>query len=226
VGQFALKLSGLVYAGNIGSRPYQKVIQPQAYFDYIKKTFTNRERPMSTNWNRYFYHTFPAELREFASKWRPQHHCPHCQAPKHRRALVDGDHLSELSHPARFCWYALTLIDQGMFTHFRASSDRWVKATGGYPLPVANIGFGCVAVTIPAYLLKPTDSLEDWSTFLEFWLDELDAKLHSFTGVTPTAFFEAVRTDRDMLKLQKAQPLERLLLEKAGERWKTETNQS
>jgi hypothetical protein len=177
---------------------------------------------MKTDWRDYFYNTFPGELRRFTAERRPEHHCTHCAAPQHRRSLVDGRHLFTLSIKARFCWYALTLIDQGLHVYFRSQSKEWVKATGGYPLPVENTGFGCVAVVPPGYLLMGNESLEAWSDFLDFWLDEMDEKLHPFTGVHPAEFFDAVRNDKGMLNLKKAESFERLLFEKAEAKWTNE----
>jgi hypothetical protein len=163
----------------------------------------------------YFYNTFPQELRQFSESRVPKGNCTHCRAPLHRRCLVNRRELNNLSAKARFCWYAITLVDQGLFRYFPNNSDTWIRATGGYPLPVEYSGMGCVRVVPPGYLLKTHDSLELWNGFVEFWLEEMKLNFEEYTGIKPSDFFSKILNDRDIQALENARIFEESLFSRA-----------
>lgn len=155
----------------------------------------------SFDWHSYFYDEFPEALRIFSKDRSPEHHCEHCRAPKGRRVLIAPITITrELPAEFRFSWYALTLLDQGIYTHFNSSSSQWVAATGGYPLPVARAGLGCMWVVTPGMLLASRDNSGDWGNFVNFYLGEMQANLETACGVKPIELIEAIASDRDFGK--------------------------
>ena len=174
---------------------------------------------MST-WNTFYYQEFPAELQEYSKSRRPSDHCAHCQAPRLRRCLIDGSLHREKSPRFRFAWYGITLFDQGLYRYFRDASEKWVAATGGYPLPVEPSGFGCFRVAAPSRLLAETDSVDEWNEFVAFWLDETQQGFERMTGVSPRTFFHTVMNDKALDHRAYGNPLEPLLLDKALARFR------
>lgn len=171
------------------------------------------------DWNHYYYQVFPRELREFSAQHASKHHCVHCGAPQHRICLINNGSAFSQSAMFRFAWYGLTLVDQGLFTYFPEASERWVKATGGYPLPVEG-GF-CNRVVAPRHLLSREDSLTDWKVYVEFWLEEAEKHLESMSGISPQAFFAQVTMDRAFGE----DPLEAYLMQAAMGRFDTRKGQ-
>lgn len=150
-------------------------------------------------WKNYYYNEFPDVLRTYSQTRQPKHHCPHCKAPAQRRCQVDKD-IQHEPYQFRFAWFGITLFDQGLFTYFPEASKRWVRATGGYPLPVEQRGFGCVRVAPPSRLLVYTDSLQDWSEYVTFWLEETEQHFEHISGINPHTFFSQVSLDKDFRK--------------------------
>ena len=148
------------------------------------------------DWNHYYYHVFPNELREFAALRVPEHHCAHCQAPQYRRCRIEENILIEKSATFRFAWYGITLLDQGLFTYFPEASRRWVKATGGYPLPVEHVGFGCVRVCRSLSTSVRQRQPRRLGKVCGV-LDRRDgSSLEQMSGIAPHAFFEAATRDK------------------------------
>lgn len=167
------------------------------------------------DWKTYYYNDFPEELRRFSLTRIPEHHCEHCQAPPRRRCLINKNFPLEMPNNFRFAWYGITLYDQGLFKYFPLANPRWVSNTGGYPLPVEEIGFGCVRVVAPAKLLSTTDPENHWREYVAFWLQETANRFENMTGVTPAAFFDAIGTDRDFCNLIDGNSLEIILQNEA-----------
>lgn len=119
----------------------------------------------------------------------------------------------------RFAWYGLTLFDQGLYRYFPEASQRWVSATGGYPLPVEPIGFGCVRVAAPSRLLAVSDNLSDWNDYVSFWLQETEDRFETMTGLSPQRFFSEVVQDRDFDRQNYGVPFESVLLRQAFARF-------
>ena len=148
------------------------------------------------DWKNYYYTEFPDVLRTYSQTRKPKHHCPHCKAPAERRCLVDKD-IQHEPYQFRFAWFGITLFDQGLFTYFPEASKRWVRATGGYPLPVEQSGFGCVRVAAPSRLLTKYDRLLDWQVYVAFWLEETEQFFEHMTGIVPQEFFNGIQHDKD-----------------------------
>jgi len=179
------------------------------------------------NWKEYFYNEFPRVLSHFAANKIPDHFCEHCLAPKNRRCHINPNKrnlLRGLPARFRFSWYGVTLIDQVLFTYFPKASELWVKNTGGYPLPVEGMGFGCVRVLSPSGLLQKTDSKEEWLKWINFWLDETELQLEAKSGVKPRDFFEVAASDSYFASDPQVGEFESLLINLASEKFNEKEN--
>ena len=173
-------------------------------------------RSPKMNWAHYFYDEFPRELGEFAVSRTPEHYCDHCRAPRERRCLLDRRTVSSLNPKFRFAWYGATLLDQGLYRYFSETNQRWSKATGGCPLPVEPIGFGCVRVMSPGSLLRTNDAPRGWSDFLDFWVQDTIWRIREKVGVDPEAFFRAVTNDPEFATVASVSHLEQELASRAA----------
>jgi hypothetical protein len=172
-----------------------------------------------SNWSKYFHNQFWEELREFSSTRIPEHHCEHCKAPQERRCLIDEKFLDQQQN-FRFAWYGVTLYEQGLFTYFPEAHERWISHRGSYPLPVENIGMGCVRVVAPLRLLSPSDNESEWLDYVKFWLEYTEHTFEEMTSIAPSSFFGAIRSDRDLVAIPHGIDFQAKLLEEALKRFK------
>jgi len=172
------------------------------------------------NWSNYFHNQFREELNRFSSTRIPEHHCEHCKAPKERRCLIDEKFLIRETQNFRFAWYGVSLYEQGIFKYFSKVYEKWVSNTSGYPIPVSDIGFGCVRVVAPYRLLSPTDKESEWLDYVKFWLEYTEHTFEEMTRIAPSLFFSAIRSDRDVVAIPHGIDFQDKLLEEALKRFK------
>lgn len=154
-------------------------------------------------WRSYFYGPFQGELAAEINRRQTLHAgCQHTRAPQARRLMFSGLSDDAQRFPFLWSWYALTLLDQAIFAHFGEAESTWHAATGGYPLPMVEVGFGCLHVAEPRALLTaaanagaPAHTSNEWTAFTDFLVDEISTTLEQKSGVTPARFWTAVRTD-------------------------------
>lgn len=135
--------------------------------------------------------------------------CAHCRAPATRRLLVDlHDHVSgartafaATNDAFRFAFYVVTLLDQTIHAHFRPRHPQWLVATGGYPLPVSFVGYGCVRVAQPPMLLPlPLDDsgrIVLWDDVVDLVVGDLNQLLPEMVGISPDEFADALAREHE-----------------------------
>lgn len=79
--------------------------------------------------------------------------CPHSKAEKHLRVLITPKELSLLGQSEFVTFLILTAIDQKLFQHLKLASKVFKRVFKGLPIPIKDIGFGCVTVMNPGDLL-------------------------------------------------------------------------
>ena len=173
-----------------------------------------------SNWSKYFHNQFWEELREFSSTRIPEHHCEHCKAPQERRCLIDEKFLIQQTQNFRFAWYGVTLYEQGLFTYFPEAHERWISHRGSYPLPVENIGMGCVRVVAPRRHLSNNDNPQEWMKFVKFWLKETENHFELITCIHPNLFFKQLINDNDLVAVPHGIDFQAKFLEEALKRFK------
>ena len=156
-------------------------------------------------WRRYFYHQVPQLLTEQMIRRELVHAgCPHTRAPKERRLLLGGLSDDVRDYPFMWSWYALTLLDQTIFSHFPHADEAWHRAVGNYPLPMVEVGFGCLHVAAPRDLLRtgagvrtPSHASAEWAAFVHFFVEEVREHLEQKSGVGAEEFWAALASERE-----------------------------
>ncbi len=102
---------------------------------------------------------FRNELRSLPGLFPPASECPHTGVPAGLRVLLDDDALTRdrvqalLAPELRCAWFGLCLVSMTLHSRFARQAGAWAERIF-CPIPVANVGMGCVHGTLPLWMME------------------------------------------------------------------------
>lgn len=113
-------------------------------------------------WNDYYRgDRFRNELRSLPDLFPCAVECPHTGVPVGLRVLLDDDAVTRgrvqavLPPELRCAWFGLCLMSMTLHSRFRQHAGAWARRIF-CPIPVANVGLGCVHGTLPLWMVEQT----------------------------------------------------------------------
>ena len=168
-------------------------------------------------WQDFFEGEFQVRLKDILARFPCDSDCEHCRAPMELRVLLPKHRglrnllPDELIEPFFCCWYGMVLVSQGVHQLFPESSTKWSQATF-CPLPVENIGMGCVRVRDAQDLLSIISIPQQrWGDFILFFSSVILRDLEKVTEISPESFMAVLRSAR-IRENNSSHPLEAQLL--------------
>jgi hypothetical protein len=171
--------------------------------DRMIRVFGSFEQ-MIKSWSDYYgSERFLEELRSLPRLFPCSSECPHTGVPANLRVLLDNNADTRqrtdelLPWELRCCWYARALITMILQRKFPEAHQAWVLEVF-CPIPVANVGFGCVHGNLPHWLVRkirvPSELRERFSAFFE---ETILGDCTRITGLGAGQIASTILADRD-----------------------------
>lgn len=171
-----------------------------SYFSHPKVKYRRGMR--MADWLNYLDGPYQAATKAICERFRSKFRCSHCAAPYRMRVSLPKD--QDLSgfvpdmdlQQFLACWYGLLLVSQGLHKSFRNVHPDWEREVF-CPLPVHEIGEGCVRVSPSHWLLRNIEiGPAAWDVFVAFFHERILADMKRITGVKPAELMKAIYRDR------------------------------
>ncbi|HPO12399.1 MAG TPA: hypothetical protein PLI09_03065 [Candidatus Hydrogenedentes bacterium] len=106
-----------------------------------------------------------------------------------------------------FSWYIVTLLNEGIHSHFRESYPQWVAEYGADPIPMIRCGLAGWQVARPYDLLRyASRDTKRWAEVSSFITETTPPRLRS-VGIDPVVFFESLVADEDFARHSRIETL-------------------
>lgn len=159
-------------------------------------------------WNDYYQsERFRNELESLPEHFPCAGECSHTKVPPELRVLMDDNAETRsrverlLSPELRCTWFGLSLISMTLHSHFGEQYGDWSDKKF-CPVPVANVGFGCVHGVLPFWIVTrlpfPADKQETFPLFFE---QTLLGEAAQITSIPKKNIEAKMLADRDLQKI-------------------------
>lgn len=148
-------------------------------------------------WNTYITSDrFRAEIAALPRQFPCTQECTHSGVPIELRVLLDDNSETRnraeagLAPELRCCWFGLSLLAMTLHSRFTPQYVAWAQENY-CPIPMANVGFGCVHGTLPMWIVArlklPPEVL---AAFPAFFVESILAEAEIVTTIPKTMIIQ------------------------------------